>query len=119
MRVISFDLPPANGKVFHQVVDGLACVMCRMGCQMRVFAGCQDAAVTKNLLNLKQINACFNQVSGITVAQAMRGNLFFIPQASTTLRIAICTPPLSNGDVAEKLPFKPALRLGNNQTGLR
>jgi len=110
MRVVSFDLsacghaqaglPPANGKTLHQVIDGLVCIIRRMGSKMRVFAGRQDAAVTEYLLNLKQINASFNQVSSVTVAQAMRGNLFFIPQALTTLRMATCTPPRSKGEVA-------------------
>ena len=117
MRVISFDLPPANGEAFHQIVDGLTCVIGRMGCQMRVSARGQDTPVAKNLLNLKQINTSFYQMSGITVAQAMWGNLFFIPQASTTLCMVTCTPPRSSGEVAERLPFRPALRLGNNQTG--
>ncbi len=117
MRLRSFDLPPANGKTLHQLIDGFACIICCMGSKMGVSAGGQDAAVAKNLLNLKQINTSFNQVSGITVAQTMRRNLFFRPQASTTLRMVTCTPPLSNGEVAERLPFRPALRLGNSQTG--
>lgn len=119
MRVISFDLPPANGKTLHQVVDGLICVMRRMGGQMRISAGRQNAAMAKDLLNLKQVNARFNQMRGITVAQAMGCNLFFRPQAATTLCMVVCTPPLSKGEIAERLPFRPALRLGNSQTGFR
>jgi len=54
------DFPPTNGKAIHQLVDGLFGVMCRMGSQMRVSAGGQNTDMPKDLLNLKQINACFN-----------------------------------------------------------
>ena len=72
-----------------------------MGRQVGVFAGRQDSAVAENLLDLKQVNAGFDQVSGIAVPQTMRGNLFFIPHAWTTLLIVACTPPLSSGVVAQ------------------
>jgi hypothetical protein len=63
--------------------------------------------VTEYLLNFKQINASFNQVSGITVAQAMRGNLFFIPQALTTLRMVTCTPPRYPRAASRDVPSLP------------
>jgi hypothetical protein len=100
MRGVSFDLPPLNGKGLHQVIDDLVSIMCSMGSEMRIFAGRQDAAVTKDFLYLKQINTGFDQMSGKTVSKRMRGNLFFIPQASTTLRRVFCTPPRSSGVVA-------------------
>jgi len=81
MKSISFDRPPLNGEAIHQRIDGLIGVVRRMGGEMRVSAGCQNAAVPEDFLHLKQINASLNQVSGVTVTQAMRGNLFFIPQA--------------------------------------
>jgi hypothetical protein len=37
--------------------------------------------VAKDFLYLKQVNAGFNQMGGVTVAQAVQGNLFFTPQA--------------------------------------
>jgi hypothetical protein len=39
-----------------------------MGSQVGVFTGRQDAAVTEDLLYFKQINAGFDQVSGVAVA---------------------------------------------------
>jgi hypothetical protein len=72
-----------------------------MGSQVGVFTGRQDAAVTEDLLYFKQINARFDQMGCVAVSQAMQGNLFFIPQASTTLRMVVCTPPRSSGVVAE------------------
>jgi len=53
MKALSFDRPPINGKVFHQIVDCFACVMGGMGGKVRISAGGQNAAMTKNLLNLK------------------------------------------------------------------
>lgn len=61
--------------------------MLGMGCEMGVAGGGQDALVAEDLLHLQQINAGLDQVSGIAVAQAVWGNLFFIPQAATTLRM--------------------------------
>jgi len=58
-----------------------------MRSQVGISTGGQNTAMAKDLLYFKQINACFNQVGGITVAQAMRGNLFFKPQALTTLHM--------------------------------
>ena len=107
MRDGSFDLPPLNGKGLHQFIDGLISVVCSMGCEMSVFAGRQDAAVTKDFLYLKQIDTGFNQMSGIAVTQGVHSNLFFIPQACTTLRMVACTPPGCSGLVAERLPFRP------------
>ena len=100
MRVVSFDLPPLNGKGLHQVIDDLVSIMCSVGSKMCVLTGRQDAAVTKDFLYFEQVDTGFNQMSGKTVPKRMRGNLFFIPQASTTLCRVFCTPPRSNGVVA-------------------
>ena len=51
--------------------------------------------------------ARFDQMSGIAVAQAVRRDLFFRPQASITLRRVFCTPPRSSAVVAAAAPFKP------------
>ncbi len=55
--------------------------MVRVGGQVGVFGGGQDGAMAENLLYLEQVDARFDQVSGIGVTKAVRGNLFFIPQA--------------------------------------
>ncbi len=68
---------------------------------MGVADGGEDGAVSEVLLYFEQINARFNQVGSIAVAQAVRGNLFFMP-------------PASSGVVADCAPFIPPARLGNN-----
>lgn len=89
MRAGSFDIPPSNGEASHQIVDNLFCVMVRVGCQVRVLGGGQDGAMAEDFLYLEQIDARFDQMSGVAVAQAMQGDLFFIPQSATTLRIVV------------------------------
>ncbi len=84
---------------------------------MRIFAGGHNAGMTKKILHILQADTGLDQMSGIAVSQAMRGNVFFIPQALTTLRKVTCTPPRSRGVVAEKRPFNPPLRLGKSKTG--
>ena len=89
MRAGSFDIPPSNGEAGHQIVDDLFCVMVRVGCQVRVPGGGQDGTMAEDFLYLEQIDTRFDQMSGIAVAQAVQGDLFFIPQAATTLRIVV------------------------------
>ena len=89
MRAGSFDIPPSNGEASHQIVDDLFCVMVRVGCQVRVFGGGQDGAMAEDFLYLEQIDTRFDQMSGIAVPQTVQGDLFFIPQAATTLRIVV------------------------------
>ncbi len=55
--------------------------MPRMGGQVRVFGGGQDRAMTEDFLYFEQIDTGLDQVGGVAVAQAVRSNLFFIPQA--------------------------------------
>ncbi len=57
-----------------------------VGSQVSVFGGGQDAAVTEAFLYFEQVDARFDQMGCITVTQAVRGDLFFIPQSATTLR---------------------------------
>ena len=51
---------------------------------MGVFGSRQNGAMTKDLLHLEQIDTGLDQMGRITVAQTVRSNLFFIPQAATT-----------------------------------
>ena len=60
--------------------------MVGVGGQVGVFGGGQDGAVTEDFLHFEQVDARFDQMGRIAVAQAVRGNLFFIPQSSITLR---------------------------------
>jgi hypothetical protein len=75
--------------------------------------------MTQNFLYFKQINARLDQVRRVTMAQAVWGDFFLIPQVSITLRKAACTPAGSSGVVARYASFNPPDRLGNNNTGLR
>ena len=67
---------------------------------MGIFAGGEDTAMAENFLYFKQIDTRLDQMRGIAVTQAVYGDLFFIPQASTTIPKVFCTPPRSNGVVA-------------------
>ncbi len=67
---------------------------------MSVFGGGQDGVVTEDPLYFEQVDARFDQMSGITVAKAVRGDLFFMPQCETTVLRVLCTPPRSSGLVA-------------------
>src|ERR1035437_5266124 len=87
--------------------------------QMGIAGGGENGVMAEELLHLDQIDAGLDQVSGIAVAQRVRRDLFFRPQASTTLCRVLRRPPRSMGVVALAAPFKPSWRLGNNSTGLR
>ena len=67
---------------------------------MSVFGGSQNGVVTEDPLYFEQVDARFDQVGGITVAKAVRGDLFFMPQWETTVLRVFCTPPRSSGLVA-------------------
>lgn len=86
---------------------------------MGITGGGQDGTMTQDLLHLEQVDPGLDQMSGITVAQAVGGNLFFNPQPATTLRNATWTPPRSKGVEAKCAPFNPPWRLGNNHHGWR
>ena len=87
--------------------------------QMRIAGGGENGVVPEELLDLDQIDTGLDQVSGIAVAKAVGGDLFFRPQVSATLRRVFCTPPRSSGVLAAAAPFRPTCRLGNSSTGLR
>ena len=86
MREESFAVPPSKRETTHQLIDQLVGVMVRAGCQMGVSGRGQDAAVAQDFLHFEQINTRFDQVGRITVTQAVRRNLFFIPHSKHTLR---------------------------------
>ena len=67
---------------------------------MGVFGGGQDGVVTEDLLDFEQVDTRFDQMGGITVTKAVRGDLFFIPQWATTLLRVLWTPPRSSGVLA-------------------
>ncbi len=100
MRAGSLDRPPFDGKAVHHLVDDPLCVLVRVGRQVSVSGGGEDGTMAEDLLHLEQVDACFDQVSGIGVTQAVRSDLFFIPQSATTVRRVLCTPPRSSGLVA-------------------
>ena len=72
--------------------------------QVRVAARRENGVVAEDLLHLDQINAGFDQVGCVAVAQAVRGDLFFRPQAVMTLCRVFCTPPGSSGVVTAAAP---------------
>ena len=59
-------------------------VRCRVGSEVGITAGGEDTLVTQDFLDGQQIDPGFNQMGGITVAQAVQRNLFFSPQSATT-----------------------------------
>lgn len=81
MRAGSLDFPPIDGKATDQIVDDLLCVMVGLRCEMGISGGSQDGAVAEDLLNLKQVDACLDQMGCVAMAQAVRCDLFLIPQS--------------------------------------
>ena len=69
--------------------------------EMGVAQGSEDGLMTENLLYCQQVDARFNQMGGIAVAQTVRGEFFLTPQAWVTRRKVVCTPPRSKGVVAK------------------
>ena len=87
--------------------------------EVGIAGGGENGVVTEDLLYLDQIDTGFDQVGCIAVAQAVRGDVFFRPQAAMTLCKVVCTPPRSSGVVALAAPASPRCRLGKSRTGLR
>lgn len=84
MKAKSFDASPANGKTIHQRIDQhIGLKVCGVG-QMGIACGGQDAVVAEDFLDFQQVDTGFDQMGGIAVAQAVRGNLFFKPQSWAT-----------------------------------
>ena len=78
-----------------------------MAGEMGVTGGGQYRVVTEDLLDFKQVDAVLDQMCGVAVAQAVRGDLFFRPQSAATWRKVFCTPPRSKGDEACTAPLRP------------
>ena len=78
--------------------------------EMGVAEGGEDGLVAEDLLYFQQVNARFNQMRGITVAQTVRCNSFFTrgaqeplrgkPQSRVTWCKVVWIPPRSKGVVA-------------------
>jgi hypothetical protein len=119
MTAESFDGPPVQGKAIHQGIDHLAGVPVRASSQVGIAGSGQDTVVAEDFLHFQQIDTGFDQMRGVAVTEAVRGNLFFKPQSWATLRSVVCTPPRSRGVLARQAPFRPPWRLGNSNTGLR
>lgn len=55
----------------------------RMTRQTRIAGGGVDRGMTEDLLYIEQINARFDQMRGVAMAQTVGGDLFFNPQSAT------------------------------------
>jgi hypothetical protein len=84
MRAKSFDAPPVNAKAIHQSIDQHISLKVGGVGQMGIAGGGQDAVVAEDFLDFQQVDTGFDQMGGIAVAQAVRGNLFFRPQSWAT-----------------------------------
>ena len=54
--------------------------------EMGVAQGGEDGLMAEDFLHFQQVNARFNQMRGIAVAQAVWRNSFFKPQSRATCR---------------------------------
>ena len=87
--------------------------------EVGVTDGGEDGLMPEDSLHFQQINACFNQVGGITVAQAVWRNSFFKPQSRVTWRKVVWMPPRSSEVVARWAFLSPHLRFGKSDAGLQ
>jgi len=87
--------------------------------QVGIAGGGENGVVPEELLHLDQIDTGLDQVRGIAVAQAVRGNLFFKPQWPMTRASARCTPSAFNAVVVLAAACRPRWRSGKSSTGLR
>jgi hypothetical protein len=67
MTAKSFDPPPVDAKAIHQRIDKLACIPVRTIGQMGIAGRGQDTVVAEDFLDFEQVNARFDQMSGIAV----------------------------------------------------
>ena len=79
-----------------------------MAGEVRITRRRENRMVAEDLLDFEEIDALFDQVRGVAVAQAVRGDLFFNPHSVATWRKVLCTPPRSSGEVAWAAPLRPA-----------
>src|SRR5665811_715624 len=82
----SFDVAPTDLDLSHQLVETCAAVELTLFGEVGVTEGGENGLMAENLLHFEQIDARFNQMGGITVAQAVRCNSFFKPQSWVTWR---------------------------------
>ena len=75
--------------------------------QMRIANRGENRVMPEDSLDLDEVDAGLDQVSGIGVPQTVRRNLFFDPQESTTAFRAFWTPPRSSGVFAVRAPAGP------------
>lgn len=67
----SFDTSPAQIKAVDELIDGLRAVDRGLVGQMGVSGCCQQADMAEDLLELKKINSCFQQMGRVAVAKGM------------------------------------------------
>ena len=103
----SFDGAPGQAKAIHQSIDPVNGVMLGLIGQVGITNGGENRMMAEDLLYRDQVNAGFDQMRGVAVAQAVRGNLFFRPHDAMTWCNVVCTPPGSSGVVALVAPFSP------------
>jgi hypothetical protein len=60
MKVTAFDPPPFPSKTIHQRIDQRVSLNVRGIGQVGITGGGQDAVVTQDFLNFKQVDACFD-----------------------------------------------------------
>ena len=91
----TFELPPGEIEAIHQRVDALNRVVLGLVGQVGVADGGEYRVVAEVFLDFDEVDARFDQVGCIAVAQAVRADVFFRPQAVTTLCRVVWTPPAS------------------------
>ena len=82
----SCDVAPLDVDLPDQLVDACAAGELALFGEMGVTEGGENGLVPEDLLHFEQVDACFNQMGGVTVAQAVRRNSFFKPQSRVTWR---------------------------------
>ena len=100
MQGRSFDTSPIEAESCHQSLDANTGQIVGVAGEMGIARGGQNAVMAQNLLNFKQVNSGFDQVSCIAVAQTVGCDLFFSPQSMATWCKVFCTPPRSSGVLA-------------------
>ena len=63
--------------MLHQGIDAGSCRFGGVAGEVGVAGGGEDGMVAEDLLDFQQIDALLDQVRGVAVAQAVRGDLFF------------------------------------------
>lgn len=80
----SYNLLPIDLDLAHQIVYvGFGGFLALLG-EMGVAGGGEDGVMAEYLLYFKQVNARFDQMSGIGMTKAMRRNSFFKPISAVT-----------------------------------